>query len=183
MRQIGAFPTMATFTRWNTCSTVPSSGPRLRYTTGNDPQQGATPPFALLEGRAGRRPGHEGTSCCRSQASLGRERTTPTGARSPARQLVLAPERCGHVAFGVADLGFEYAGPNAFKGAGPRLLELNPMTIMRPAVVQRRLVPGAAKANTIGPGRSSARATAASLDGDLDGGVWWHRFIARLVAH
>src|ERR1700724_545886 len=41
---------------------------------------------------------------------------------------------CGHIAFWEAHLGFEFDGDlHAFKNAGPRLVELHPMTIMQNA--------------------------------------------------
>lgn len=94
---------------------------------------------------------------------------------------------CGHIAFWEAHLGFEFAGDiDAFKQAGPRLVELHPMTIMQNALHSFSgdwsLVPP--KANTIGPRQIlGARHRSFWLDGDLGGGVSWQRFIARLVAH
>lgn len=94
---------------------------------------------------------------------------------------------CGHIAFWEAHLGFEFAGDvEAFRSAGPRLVELHPMTVMQNALHSFSgdwsLVPP--KANTIGPRQIlGARHRSFWLDGDLGGGVSWQRFIARLVAH
>jgi glucosamine-6-phosphate deaminase len=94
---------------------------------------------------------------------------------------------CGHIAFWEADLGFEFDGDiDAFKRAGPRLVELNPMTIMQNALHSFSgdwsMVPP--KANSIGPQQIlGARHRSFWLDGDLGGGMSWQRFIARLAAH
>jgi glucosamine-6-phosphate deaminase len=94
---------------------------------------------------------------------------------------------CGHIAFWEAHLGFEFAGDlEAYKRAGPRLVELHPMTIMQNALHSFSgdwsLVPP--KANTIGPREIlGARHRSFWLDGDLGGGISWQRFIARLVAY
>jgi glucosamine-6-phosphate deaminase len=93
----------------------------------------------------------------------------------------------GHIAFWEPQLGAEFEGDlEAWRGAGARLVELHPMTIMQNALhsfgSDWSWVPP--KANTIGP-REVLRAKHRSfwLDGDLGGGVSWQRFIARLVAH
>ncbi|MGE5110979.1 MAG: hypothetical protein ACM3JB_09000, partial [Acidobacteriaceae bacterium] len=94
---------------------------------------------------------------------------------------------CGHIAFWEAHLGFEYGNDlAAYKKAGPRLVELHPMTIMQNALHSFggdwSWVPP--KANTIGPQQIlGARDRSFWLDGYLGGGVSWQRFIARLVAH
>jgi len=94
---------------------------------------------------------------------------------------------CGHIAFWDAHLGFEFGDDlAAFKKAGPRLVELHPMTIMQNALHSFggdwSWVPP--KANTIGPQQIlGARDRSFWLDGSLGGGVSWQRFIARLVAH
>jgi glucosamine-6-phosphate deaminase len=94
---------------------------------------------------------------------------------------------CGHIAFWEAHLGFEFGNDlKAFKQAGPRLVELHPMTIMQNALHSFggdwSWVPP--KANTIGPQQIlGARDRSFWLDGALGGGVSWQRFIARLVAH
>lgn len=94
---------------------------------------------------------------------------------------------CGHIAFWEAHLGFEFSNDlAAYKQAGARLVELNPMTIMQNALHtfggDWSWVPP--KANTIGPREIlGARDRSFWLDGDLGGGVSWQRFIARLVAH
>src|ERR1700730_7985362 len=94
---------------------------------------------------------------------------------------------CGHIAFWEAHLGFEFNGDlRAFKNAGPRLVELHPMTIMQNALHSFggdwSWVPP--KANTIGPQQIlGARDRSFWLDGSLGGGGSWQRFIARLVAH
>ena len=94
---------------------------------------------------------------------------------------------CGHIAFWEAHLADEFDGDlDAFKLAGPRLVELNPMTIMQNALHSFSgdwsWVPP--KANTIGPAQIlGARYRSFWLDGYLGGGVSWQRFIARLVAH
>lgn len=94
---------------------------------------------------------------------------------------------CGHVAFWEAHLGEEFGDDlEAFKQAGPRLVELHPMTIMQNALHSFggdfSWVPP--KANTIGPAEiMGARHRSFWLDGDLGGGVSWQRFIGRLVAH
>jgi len=94
---------------------------------------------------------------------------------------------CGHIAFWEADLGKEFGDDlEAFKRAGPRLVELTPMTIMQNALHSFggdwSWVPP--KANTIGPAQIlGARERSFWLDGYIGGGVSWQRFIARLVAH
>jgi len=94
---------------------------------------------------------------------------------------------CGHIAFWEAHLGFEFNGDlGAFKKAGPRLVELHPMTIMQNALHSFggdwSWVPP--KANTIGPQQIlGARDRSFWLDGALGAGISWQRFIARLVAH
>jgi glucosamine-6-phosphate deaminase len=94
---------------------------------------------------------------------------------------------CGHIAFWEADLGHEFGDDlEAYKNAGPRCVELAPMTIMQNALHSFggdwSWVPP--RANTIGPGQvMSARCRSFWLDGDLGGGVSWQRFIARLCAH
>jgi glucosamine-6-phosphate deaminase len=110
---------------------------------------------------------------------------------------------CGHIAFWEAHLGAEFGGDpspgselalNAAKGqalaafrqAGPRLVELHPMTIMQNALHSFSgdwsWVPP--KANTIGPAQIlGAKDRSFWLDGTIGGGVSWQRFIARLAAH
>ena len=94
---------------------------------------------------------------------------------------------CGHIAFWESSLGHEFHGDHeSFKKAGPRTVELSPMTIMQNALHSFggdwSWVPP--KANTIGPANIlGARARSFWLDGDLGGGVSWQRFIARLVLH
>jgi glucosamine-6-phosphate deaminase len=94
---------------------------------------------------------------------------------------------CGHIAFWEAHLAEEFEGDlEAFKSAGPRLVELHPMTIMQNALHSFSgdwsWVPP--KANTIGPAQIlGARDRSFWLDGYIGGGVSWQRFIARLAAH
>jgi len=94
---------------------------------------------------------------------------------------------CGHVAFWEADLGVEFGDDlDAFKQAGPRLVELTPMTIMQNALHSFggdwSWVPP--KAVTIGPAQIvGAKYRSFWLDGYLGGGVSWQRFIGRLCAH
>ena len=94
---------------------------------------------------------------------------------------------CGHIAFWESDLGHEFKGDQeAYKQAGPRTVELTPMTIMQNALHSFggdwSWVPP--KANTIGPRNIlGAKVRSFWLDGDLGGGVSWQRFIARLVLH
>ncbi|HZO91541.1 MAG TPA: hypothetical protein VFB38_24680 [Chthonomonadaceae bacterium] len=99
---------------------------------------------------------------------------------------------CGHIAFWEAHLGDEFikadgtADMDAYRQAGPRCVELHPMTIMQNALHSFggdwSWVPP--KANTIGPAEIlGAKHRSFWLDGDLGGGVSWQRFIARLVAH
>ncbi len=94
---------------------------------------------------------------------------------------------CGHIAFWETHLGLEFGDDlDAFKKAGPRLVELHPMTIMQNALHtfggDWSWVPP--KANTIGPAEiMGAKHRSFWLDGDLGGGVSWQRFIGRLVAH
>ena len=94
---------------------------------------------------------------------------------------------CGHIAFWEAHLGVEFGSDlERFRKAGPRLVELHPMTIMQNALHSfsgdwSRVPP---KANTIGPAEIlGARDRSFWLDGYLGGGISWQRFIARLVAH
>ncbi len=94
---------------------------------------------------------------------------------------------CGHIAFWESHLGREFGGDmEAYRAAGPRIVELNPMTIMQNALHSFggdwSAVPP--KAATIGPAQILGAARRSFwLDGDLGGGVSWQRFIARLVAH
>lgn len=94
---------------------------------------------------------------------------------------------CGHIAFWEAHLGLEFGGDlESYKKAGPRCVELHPMTIMQNALHSFSgdwsWVPP--KANTIGPAEIlGAKDRSFWLDGYLGGGVSWQRFIARLVAH
>ncbi len=94
---------------------------------------------------------------------------------------------CGHIAFWEAHLGEEFGNDlESYKEAGPRCVELHPMTIMQNALHSFggdwSWVPP--KANTIGPAEIlGAKHRSFWLDGDLGGGVSWQRFIARLVAH
>ncbi|HOA99391.1 hypothetical protein [Candidatus Sordicultor fermentans] len=94
---------------------------------------------------------------------------------------------CGHIAFWEAHLGFEFGDDlQAFQEAGPRLVELHPMTIMQNALHSFSgdwsWVPPFA--NTIGPAQIvGAKYRSFWLDGYLGGGVSWQRFIARLAAH
>ena len=94
---------------------------------------------------------------------------------------------CGHIAFWESDLGKEFRGDHeAFRNAGPRTVELTPMTVMQNALHtfggDWSWVPP--KANTIGPVNIlTARDRSFWLDGYLGGGVSWQRFIARLVLH
>jgi glucosamine-6-phosphate deaminase len=94
---------------------------------------------------------------------------------------------CGHIAFWEAHLGDEFGDDlEAFKAAGPRLVELHPMTIMQNALHSFSgdwsWVPP--KANTIGPAQIvGAKDRSFWLDGYIGGGVSWQRFIARLAAH
>lgn len=94
---------------------------------------------------------------------------------------------CGHIAFWESHLGREFEGDlEAYKAAGPRIVELNPMTVMQNALHSfggdwSNVPP---KAATIGPAEILGAARRSFwLDGDLGGGVSWQRFIARLVAH
>lgn len=94
---------------------------------------------------------------------------------------------CGHIAFWEAHLGDEFGDDlEAYKNAGPRHLELHPMTIMQNALHSFSgdwsWVPPCA--NTIGPEQvMKARWRSFWCDGYLGGGVSWQRFICRLVAH
>jgi glucosamine-6-phosphate deaminase len=94
---------------------------------------------------------------------------------------------CGHIAFWEAHLGEEFGNDlSAYLAAGPRCVELHPMTIMQNALHSFggdwSWVPP--RANTIGPAEiMGAKHRSFWLDGDLGGGVSWQRFIARLVAH
>jgi glucosamine-6-phosphate deaminase len=93
----------------------------------------------------------------------------------------------GHIAFWEADLGLEFGDDlESYKKAGPRMVELTPMTIMQNALHSFggdwSWVPP--KAATIGPAQIlAARQRSFWLDGYLGGGVSWQRFIARLCAH
>lgn len=93
----------------------------------------------------------------------------------------------GHIAFWEPHLGHEFSGDlDAYRGAGARLVDLHPMTVMQNALHSFggdwSWVPP--KANTIGPREIlGARHRSFWLDGDLGSGFSWQRFIARLVAH
>jgi len=90
---------------------------------------------------------------------------------------------CGHVAFWEAHLGDEFSNLDEFCQAGPRLVELHPMTIMQTALHHGgdwSVVPP--RAVTIGPAEIlGARLRSFWLNVNL-GGVSWQRFIGRLVA-
>jgi len=94
---------------------------------------------------------------------------------------------CGHIAFWEAHLGFEFGEDlEAYKKAGPKIVELHPITIMQNALHSFSgdwsWVPP--RAATIGPAQiMGARDRSFWLDGYLGGGVSWQRFIARLVAY
>ena len=94
---------------------------------------------------------------------------------------------CGHIAFWEAHLGEEFGDDiESYKKAGPRIVELHPMTIMQNALHSFSgdwsCVPP--KAATIGPAQIlGAKDRSFWLDGYLGGGVSWQRFIARLVAY
>jgi glucosamine-6-phosphate deaminase len=94
---------------------------------------------------------------------------------------------CGHIAFWEADLGKEFGNDlEAYKKAGPRIVELTPMTIMQNALHSFggdwSWVPP--KAASIGPAEIvGAKDRSFWLDGYIGGGVSWQRFIARLCAH
>ncbi len=94
---------------------------------------------------------------------------------------------CGHIAFWEAHIGLEFGDDlESYKNAGPRCVELHPMTIMQNALHSFSgdwsWVPP--RANTIGPAEIlGAKDRSFWLDGYLGGGVSWQRFIARLVAH
>ncbi|MBN1900138.1 hypothetical protein JW926_02280 [Candidatus Sumerlaeota bacterium] len=93
---------------------------------------------------------------------------------------------CGHIAFWEAHLGLEFKSLEEYKKAGPRIVELHPMTIMQNALHSFSgdwsWVPP--KAATIGPAEIlGAKYRSFWLDGYIGGGVSWQRFIARLVAH
>ena len=94
---------------------------------------------------------------------------------------------CGHIAFWEADLGKEFGDDlGAYRKAGPRIVELTPMTIMQNALHSFggdwSWVPP--KAVTIGPAQMmGARDRSFWLDGYVGGGVSWQRFIGRLCAH
>jgi glucosamine-6-phosphate deaminase len=93
---------------------------------------------------------------------------------------------CGHIAFWEAHLGFEFGEDlNSFMKAGPRLVELHPMTIMQNALHSFggdwSWVPP--MANTIGPAQIvQAKHRSFWLDGAF-GKDSWQRFIARLASH
>jgi len=94
---------------------------------------------------------------------------------------------CGHIAFWEAHLGYEFGDDlESYKKAGPRIVELHPMTIMQNALHSFSgdwsWVPP--KAATIGPAQIlGAKDRSFWLDGYLGGRISWQRFIARLVAY
>ncbi len=94
---------------------------------------------------------------------------------------------CGHIAFWESHLWREFGDDiDGFRRAGPRTVDLNPMTIMQNALHSFSgdwsMVPP--KANTIGPGQIvNADDRSFWLDGYIGGGISWQRFIARLVLH
>ena len=95
---------------------------------------------------------------------------------------------CGHIAFWESSLGAEYDTLEEYCGAGARIVELHPMTIMQNALHSFggdwSWVPP--KAATIGPRDIlGARHRSFWLDGMCGAGtdMAWQRFIARLVAH
>ncbi len=94
---------------------------------------------------------------------------------------------CGHIAFWESDLGIEFGDDlEAYKRAGPRIVELTPMTIMQNALHSFggdwSWVPP--KAASIGPAEIlGAKHRSFWLDGYQGGGIGWQRFIARPAAH
>lgn len=92
---------------------------------------------------------------------------------------------CGHIAFWEAHLGEEFGDDlEAYCQAGPRIVELHPMTIMQNALHSFggdwSWVPP--KAATIGPAEVM-NAGYRSFWLSYGGGDSWQRFIARLCAH
>ncbi|HUW57205.1 MAG TPA: hypothetical protein VMZ92_11255 [Planctomycetota bacterium] len=93
---------------------------------------------------------------------------------------------CGHIAFWEAHLGFEFGDDiESYMHAGPRLVELHPMTIMQNALQSFggdwSWVPP--RANTIGPAQiMGAKDRSFWMDGCI-GSVAWQGFIARLAAY
>jgi len=93
---------------------------------------------------------------------------------------------CGHIAFWESHLWKEFGDLKDYKQAGPRTVELHPMTVMQNALHSfdgdwSHVPP---KANTIGPSQIvGADYRSFWLDGSIGGGISWQRFIARLVAH
>jgi glucosamine-6-phosphate deaminase len=93
---------------------------------------------------------------------------------------------CGHIAFWEAHLGFEYGDDlESYKKAGPRLVELHPMTVMQNALQSFggdwSWVPP--NANTIGPAQIlGAKDRSFWMDGVIAGGLAWQGFIFRLAA-
>jgi glucosamine-6-phosphate deaminase len=95
----------------------------------------------------------------------------------------------GHIAFWEPHLAADFGGDlEAWKKAGPRIVELHPITIMQNALhsfnADWSWVPP--KAATIGPAQIlGAKDRSFWLDGMCGpaGSMSWQRFIARLVAH
>lgn len=97
----------------------------------------------------------------------------------------------GHFAFWEPHLAYEFGDDvEAWKKAGPRIIELHPITIMQNSLLLSSS--GACgdwswhppKAATIGPAQVlGAKFNSSWHDGYIGGGVSWQRFIVRLVAH
>jgi len=90
---------------------------------------------------------------------------------------------CGHVAFWEAHLGDEFSDMEEYCHAGPRLVELHPMTIMQTALHHGgdwSQVPP--RAVTIGPAEILGCKLRSFWLNVNTGGVSWQRFIGRLVA-
>ncbi len=92
-----------------------------------------------------------------------------------------------HIAFWEPHIGYEFGDDiHSYMKAGPRLIDLHPMTIMQNALLSFNgdwsFVPP--KAITIGPAQIlGAKYRSFWLDGYMGGGMSWQRFIARLAAH
>ena len=94
----------------------------------------------------------------------------------------------GHIAYFEAEAGLEFGDDiEAFKKAGPRVIDLSPITVMQNSLMFNRNGDWSwhpPKAVTVGPAQFvQARRHSWRQWGYIGNGISWQRFIVRLVCH